>query len=106
MSNEMPAAVRRIYEGMLAEEGITPEQLEMVDLDITYNPVIAVRGEGLDSAAEVRKTEGGRYIVDHPMVEAAIDAEGLKVMRLRFLKARDEQLGRQYQTMIDMFTGR
>ena len=38
----------------LAAEGITPELLEMVDLEIEYSPVIPLAGGRLEHAAKVR----------------------------------------------------
>lgn len=68
---------------LLKEEGITKEDLELVDLDIEYSPVIPIKGS---EPMEVIKLEGGQYRVpDCPFVGLNISAEELTVMRFRYL---------------------
>jgi hypothetical protein len=67
-----------------AEEGISKEVLDMIDLDIAYSPVIPVR-KGTQ-VCEVKKTYGGKYlIIDCPFFPNAVDKETIRVMRARFL---------------------
>jgi len=75
-------------------EGITPDILSMVDLEIAYSPVIVIVGEGIEEAVEAVKTKGGKYLVRHPMVHHAVSAEDLKVMRCRYLLARGQRCRR------------
>lgn len=85
------AMLRGVVDGFLAEEGILPHILESVDLGIAYSPVLAFRGEGLRDAAKVTKTMGGNYLVDHPMVKHGVTPDALRVMRCRWLLARDKE---------------
>ncbi len=71
---------------LLSEEGISKEDLELVDLSIAFTPVIPMKG---DKAYEVIETVGGSYlIVNHPIINYSIPAELLKVMRYRYLIKR------------------
>lgn len=80
-------AITAVISDILLEEGITQALLDFVDLEVEYTPVLAIRGETLRDAAKVTKTMGGKYIVDHPLIQHSVDADGLKVMRLRYLLA-------------------
>jgi hypothetical protein len=76
----------QMYESLLLDEGITKEDLELVDLEIGFSPVIPIRGS---SPMEVIKLEGGFYrIPECPMVGLNITAESLTVMRYRYLIGR------------------
>lgn len=84
----------------LAAEGITPELLAMVDLEIEYSPVIPFAGGLLEHAAKVRPwgfyPEGvlpDKFEVVHPLVTNPVDRDTLKVMRARYLLARDAYYG-------------
>ncbi|MBN2003765.1 MAG: hypothetical protein JXA21_10445 [Anaerolineae bacterium] len=87
MSDDALTHLRKIVTDLQAEEGITPALLDFVDLDVAYSPVLAVRGEDVAQAVEVIKTMGGKYIVRHPVFPQTVDADSLKVMRLRYLLA-------------------
>jgi len=81
--------LNKIVDGLLEDEGITKEDLELVDLDIEYSPVIAIRGENFCDAVEAITCTGGqKYLVKHPLVPEAVDAETLKIMRYRYLTSR------------------
>ena len=91
--------LKRFVSDELAKEGITPELLEMVDLSVEYSPVIPFAG-GVDDAIKVRPwgfvPDGvlpEKFEVMHPHVNNPVDRESLKVMRARFLLARDAYYG-------------
>ncbi len=84
----------------LAEEGITRDIIDAVDLDIEYEPVIAARGEKLCDAVGVRKM-GTVYGVLHPMFRDPVDSESLKIMRARFLLAKAEQAVRRVAPLLE-----
>lgn len=72
-----------IITDLLAEEGITKEDLELVDLEIGFSPVIPIRG---GKPMEVIELEGGNYRVPEcPIVGLNISPESLTVMRYRYL---------------------
>ena len=96
----MLEALKRFLDDELAAEGITPELLEMVDLEIEYTPVIPFAGGGLEHAVKVRPwgfyptgVLPEKFEVQHPLVDNPVDQEALKVMRARFLLARDAHYG-------------
>ena len=96
----LPDFLRKLLEAELAAEGITPDVLEMIDLSIAYSPVIPLSGGGLESAVEVRpwgfptaSELPERFEVMHPLFKASVDHDGLKIMRARFLLARDARFG-------------
>ena len=86
---EVKKVLETIVKDLLAKEGLSEELLERVDLDVAYSPVLAVRGERLEDAVEVVKTLGDKYLVRHPLCNEPVSADVLKVMRLRWLLARD-----------------
>lgn len=68
------------------EEGITPEDLEMIDLDIEFSPVIQFKG---GKPVEVTEATGkGQYIVNG-MIPQTVGELMLKVMRYRYLSNRN-----------------
>lgn len=78
--------LEKIKWDLLAEEGISKDDLDLVDLDIQFSPVIPCKG---DSPCEVIETNGGKYLlVNHPIFRHAISADELKVMRYRYLTNR------------------
>ncbi len=86
--------------GELAAEGITPEVLAAVDLEIEYSPVIPFSGGKLEHAVRVLPwgffpsgTLPDKFEVQHPLVTNPVDRETLKVMRARYLLARDAHYG-------------
>ena len=73
----------QMYWSLLADEGITKEDLELVDLDISFSPVIPVRG---GEPMDVEELADGRYrIPDCPEIGLNITKERLTVMRYRYL---------------------
>lgn len=86
----LTAEIERIQ----AEEGITPELLECVDLDVAFSPVICVRGESMCDAVTVSESnDPNRYLLTHQAYpQGFVTKDELKVMRCRFLVARDRQL--------------
>jgi len=84
----------------LAAEGITPDLLAMVDLEVEYSPVLPFAGGLLEHAVKVRPwgfyPEGvlpDKFEVRHPLVTNPVDRDTLKVMRARYLLARDAYFG-------------
>jgi len=71
----------------LAEEGITQDLIDCVDLEIEYTPVLAIKGENISDAIEVIKTKNG-YFVKHPFINKVINEDELKIMRCRYLLSR------------------
>lgn len=65
-------------------EGISESDLDLVDLEIGFSPVIQFKG---GRPAEVTETIGGNYIV-HGEMPTTVDAETLKIMRYRYLSTR------------------
>lgn len=92
--------LRRFVADELEQEGITPDLLAMVDLEVEYSPVIPFAGGGVDSAVEVRPwgfVRAGelpeKFEVQHPIVNNPVDRDSLRVMRVRYLMARDAYYG-------------
>lgn len=84
-----PKSLEKIYWDNLKEEGITKEDLELVDLAIAYSPVIAMRGEKFEDAVEAIPCVGSKtYLIKHPIFTNAVDEETLKIMRYRYLVNR------------------
>lgn len=69
---------------LLKEEGITKEDLELVDLDIEFSPVMPIKGS---EPMEAIKLRGGKYQVpDCPIIGMiSLSEEDLKIMRYRYL---------------------
>ncbi len=83
MEKDTKDVLQKIQWHLLAEEGITKEDLELVDLDIEFSPVIPIRG---GSPMEAIKLEGGKYRVpDCPMVGLNLTKEEITIMRYRYL---------------------
>jgi hypothetical protein len=89
-------ALDRLVSEQLAEEGITPDLLEMVDLSVAYSPVIPFVGGRFADAVKVRpwgfvadRVLPEKFEVMHPLVRNPVGRESLKVMRARYLLARD-----------------
>lgn len=92
--------LKRFVDDELAKEGITPDLLEMVELAIEYSPVIPFAGGGVDDAIAVRPwgfvaddVLPEKFEVRHPLVHNPVSRESLKVMRARYLLARDAYYG-------------
>lgn len=99
-------ALKRWVDDELAKEGITPNLLEMIDLSIAYSPVIPIAGGGIDDAVQVRPwgfvsddVTPEKFEVTHPLVHYPISPDALKVMRARYLLARDAY----YAPILDRF---
>jgi len=71
---------------ILLKEGITKEDLELVDLDIGYSPVIPIKG---GQPMEAIRLESGKFRVPEcPIVGLNISEEELTIMRYRYLNSR------------------
>ena len=92
--------LKRFMNDELANEGITPELLEVVDLDVEFSPVLPFPGDDITDTVTVRpwgfvaddalpKT----FEVMHPLVRSPTTRDELKVMRARYLLARDAYYG-------------
>lgn len=82
----MKDILNKINEELLKDEGISVNDLELVDLEIAFSPVIPVKG---GRPTEVIETIGEKYILlDFPLISYAISKEELTVMRYRFLMNR------------------
>ena len=93
-------ALRRFANNELANEGITPELLEVVDLDVAYSPVLPFSGDDINDAVSVRPwgfvaddALPETFEVIHPLVRSPTTRDELRVMRARYLLARDEYYG-------------
>lgn len=91
----------------ITAEGITPEILGLVDLSAEFSPVIAISGGRLEDAVTVRPwgfyPNGElpeKFEVMHGRFNAPVDRESLKVMRARYLLARDAYYGRTLHHLI------
>ena len=67
----------------LEKEGITKEDVELVDLDMAFSPVTPYPNV---RACEVIKTIGGNYIVQTEPVPITVTPNTLRVMRYRYLQ--------------------
>lgn len=84
---ELNLVFNEMEKNLLAEEGITEDDLSLVDLDIEYTPVIPIRGA---QPMEAVKLRGGNYAVPEcPLVGTSISPKALTVMRYRYLTSRD-----------------
>lgn len=81
------------------KEGFSPELINIIDLNIEYSPVIAIRGEGLNDAVEAVKTMGENYIVNHSLIANPVTPDSLKRMRLRYLLLYKEKQARNINRM-------
>lgn len=110
MANDTPTGVldvlRKFVDDELRAEGITPELLDMVMLEVEYSPVLPFAG-GQFGRDDVKVRPWGfsgaddelpeRFEVLHPMVNNPVSRESLKVMRLRWLLAR----GKYYEPQMN-----
>ena len=75
--------LEKINWDLLKEEGITKEDVELVDLEIEFSPVIPIKGS---KPTEPIKLEGGKSIVpDCPLVGLNLSKEEITIMRYRYL---------------------
>ncbi len=85
MNSEMVNELRKQFFKELEEsEGISESDLELVNLEIGFSPVIQLKG---GNPVEVTETIGGGYIV-HGEMPMTVDVETLKIMRYRYLSNR------------------
>ena len=88
---DIPDFLKDFIDKELASEGITPELLNMVDLDIAYSPVIPYKGA---EPCKVSKRVGGKYLVEDEIMisnnTAMVTKDSLKIMRLRYLLQREQ----------------
>lgn len=85
MSAEMVKELRtQFFKELEESEGISESDLEWVDLEIGFSPVIQFKG---GNPVEVTETIGGGYIV-HGEIPMTVDIETLKIMRYRYLSNR------------------
>ncbi len=100
------AALTKLVDDQLAEEGITPELLAMIDLSVAYSPVIPFAGGTLENAVDVRAwgfvpddDTPHRFEVLHSAVHNPVNHDSLKVMRARYLLAREAHYAPLYATL-------
>lgn len=75
--------IEKIKWDLLKEEGITKEDLELVDLDREFSPVIPIKGS---EPMEAIKLEGGKYRVPNcPILGLNLSKEEITIMRYRYL---------------------
>lgn len=85
LQNIVDSEKEKYYQQLFEEEGISKEDLELVDLGIAFSPVLPFRIDKYP--VEVTETIGGDYIVHgHPF--NPVSPEMLKVMRYRYLTNR------------------
>ena len=99
-------ALTKLVDDELAQEGITPELLAMIDLSVAYSPVIPFRGGRLEDAVPVR---AWGFVPDDVLprkfevlgggVHNPVSQDSLKVMRARYLLARDAHYAPLYETL-------
>ena len=105
--NSAISTMNKITADLDAEEGITKEMLDFVDLDIEFSPVLAFRGERLGEEVEVVPTQGDeRYIVRHLGISTSVGAKELKRMRLRYLLALKAWQKQHFAPFIEKLMGR
>ena len=100
------AALTKLVDDELAQEGITPDLLAMIDLSVAYSPVIPFAGGTLEHAVDVRAwgfvpddDTPSRFEVLHSAVHNPVTPDSLKVMRARYLLARDTHYTPMYATL-------
>jgi hypothetical protein len=99
-------ALTKLVDDQLAQEGITPQLLAMIDLSVAYSPVIPFAGGTLDNAVDVRAwgfvpddDTPHRFEVLHSAVHNPVTPDSLKVMRARYLLAREAHYAPMYETL-------
>ena len=100
------AALTKLVDDQLAQEGITPQLLAMIDLSVAYSPVIPFAGGTLENAVDVRAwgfvpddDTPSRFEVLHSAVHNPVTPDSLKVMRARYLLAREAHYAPMYETL-------
>ena len=99
-------ALTKLVDDQLAQEGITPQLLAMIDLSVAYSPVIPFAGGTLENAVDVRAwgfvpddDTPSRFEVLHSAVHNPVTPDSLKIMRARYLLARDAHYAPMYATL-------
>ena len=99
-------ALTKLVDDELAQEGITPQLLAMVDLSVAYSPVIPFAGGTLDNAVDVRAwgfvpddDTPSRFEVLHSAIHNPVSPDSLKIMRARYLLAREAHYTPMYATL-------
>ena len=99
-------ALTKLVDDQLAQEGITPDLLAMIDLSVAYSPVIPFAGGTLENAVDVRAwgfvpddDTPSRFEVLHSAVHTPVTPDSLKVMRARYLLAREAHYAPLYATL-------
>ena len=99
-------ALTKLVDDELAQEGITPQLLAMVDLSVAYSPVIPFAGGTLDNAVDVRAwgfvpddDTPNRFEVLHSAVHNPVTPDSLKIMRARYLLAREAHYTPIFETL-------
>lgn len=89
--SQLIEALSKHIDSILAEEGITKEILDCVDLDVAFSPVIVIRGESLAEAVTVQESQDpNRFLLRHPLCPSGFcHRDELKIMRARYLLARN-----------------
>ena len=100
------AALTKLVDDELAHEGITPQLLAMIDLSVAYSPVIPFAGGTLENAVDVRAwgfvpddDTPSRFEVLHSAVHNPVTPDSLKIMRARYLLAREAHYAPMYATL-------
>lgn len=100
------AALTKLVDDQLAQEGITPQLLAMIDLSVAYSPVIPFAGGTLENAVDVRAwgfvpddDTPSRFEVLHSAVHNPVTPDSLKIMRARYLLAREAHYAPMYATL-------
>lgn len=99
-------ALSKYLDDELAQEGITPDLLAMIDLSVAYSPVIPFRGGQLEDAVPVR---AWGFVPDDELprkfevlgggVHNPVSPDSLKIMRARYLLARDAHYAPLYESL-------
>lgn len=85
MKNILTGLEEQFWKELEESEGITKEDIEFVDLEIGFSPVLQFKNSKYP--AEVTETIGGNYIVHGEMLQT-VDPTTLKIMRYRYLSNR------------------
>ena len=98
-------ALTKLVDDQLAQEGITPDLLAMIDLSVAYSPVIPFAGGTLADAVPVR---AWGFVPDDELprkfevlhsAHNPVHTDTVKIMRARYLLARDAHYAPMYATL-------
>ncbi len=98
--DDIKTILENLYWDELKKEGITKDDVELVDLDIAFSPVTPfING----SPEEVIKLNGGKYRIPNCLeLGLNISADVIRVMRFRYLQFDPERV-RQRNAINNMF---